>query len=257
MAESVRATPAGPVTHVLPVHFDEAAHRLTVLRDRFSIKPGDTVVWTFANAPVGSTPWIQLNPAEDGHDLFGPLLALHQTGSAVWGTCEAEEPPGTFSYRAVLQNGHLRAGESTSSSHWSDPATLIVIPPVSGEEKAFTVELDTKDGAQKLVVSPENLEMKGADTVAWRFPPEADGWLPRVSFFKYEGGGIVPNPHLGPFTSMITQAGEVRGTGNTDVLGLYHFEVALVRAIDGEVEWVNSDDPVVDNRGTVIGPDGG
>jgi hypothetical protein len=255
MAEPVSATASPePVTHVIPIHFDEPTHALNILREGIAIKPGDTVVWTFANAPAGYTPWVQFRNEDGSSSLFGPLASLHQTGSAVWGTCPEEQAPGAFSYRAVLQKGHLRAWDHDGSSLWSRTSGLAVVPPTTGEERGFTVTMDA--ATQKLTVSPEYLEIRGQDTVLWSFPPEAAGWLPRVTFFQYQGDGVVPNAQLGPFTSLITQPGEVRGTGNTDVQGLYYFEVALVAVGTGELAWVNSSDPVVDNRGTVIGPDG-
>lgn len=243
-----------PVTHVIPIHFDEPAHALNILREGIALRPGDTVVWTFANAPAGYTPWVQFRNEEGSGSLFGPLASLHQTGSAVWGTCPEGQAPGSFVYRAVLQKGHLRSWETDGSSAWSRTSGLAVLAPEAGEERVFTVAMDKE--TQKLIVTPEYLAIHGQDTILWSFPPEAVGWLPRVTFFQYQGDGAVPSLQLGPFTSLITKTGEVRGTGNTDVKGLYSFEVSLVAMGTGEVAWVNSKDPVVDNRGTVVGPGG-
>lgn len=252
---------AEPVSHIIPVRFEEATHSLNVLRDPVTVRAGDTLVWTFFGAPAGYVPWIQFRPAPDVGGPFGPMASLHQTEAAVWGTCGTELTPATFSYRAVLQKGHVRAWENDGSSIWSRMSTVAILPAAAGEEKAFTISPDTTDGAQKqLLVSPQILELKGADTVVWNFenlPPGTPGWLPRVTFFRYEGQGQVPHTQLGPFTSLITDSQSVRGTGNTDVQGLYFFEVALVSLATGEATWVNSEDPVVDNRGTVTTPDGG
>lgn len=244
--------PAGPVNHVLPVVFNEAALSLTCVRAAVSVKAGDSVIWTFFGIPAGYAPAVQFRPGEAGGSPFGPLESLCQTEAAVWGTCRSDQAPATFAYRAVLQKGHLRS-DSDGSSLWSSTAGLIIVPSGTGEQKTFTV---SPGSPGKLNVVPQLHEMKGADTVTWIFenlPPGS--WLPRVTFFRHVGEGEPPNTQLGPFTSLITEAAQVRGTGNTDVKGAYFHEVALLSATTGEVSWVSSD-PVIDNRGTVIGPDG-
>ena len=252
MAEPVRDTaPAGFVTHVIPVSFDDTTHSLIVARELAFIKPGDTVVWTFGGAPSGFAPWIQFRPNQVDGSPFGPLDSLHQTHSAVWGVCRPDHPKGSFTYRAVLQKGHLRTWEDDGSSLWSRNNDLAVTSPTSGVERVFTVTPDTSTSTPKLAVSPEFLELKDGDTMVWSFeniPPGASGWLPRVTFFRYDGEELMSNLQLGPFTSLITDATQVRGTGNNDKKGLYFFEVALVSATTGEVSWVSSGDPVVDNR---------
>lgn len=248
---------AEPVSHIIPVRFDEATYTLNVVRDPVTVRAGDTLVWSFFGAPTGYVPWIQFRPAPDAGGPFGPMGSLHQTEAAVWGTCGSELTPASFSYRAVLQKGHLRAWENDGSSIWSRMSTVTILPSAAGQEKTFTIKLDSSEGEQKLLVEPQILELRGADTVSWDFetlPP--GGWLPRVTFFRYEGQGQVKQPQLGPFTSLIIENQRVRGTGNTDVQGLYFFEVALVSLATGEAAWVNSKDPVVDNRGTVTTPDG-
>lgn len=254
MAEPVRAAdpaPAGAATHVIPVHFDDTTHALTVTRPAVLARPGDTIVWAFAGAPAGYVPWIEFRPAESG-DSFGPLASLNRSESAAWGICPANQPEGVFLYRAVLQKGHLRAWENEGSSYWSRTNTVEILSAGSGQEKLFTIQLDPS--TQKLFVSPDALHVESIDTVLWSFPPESAGWVPRVTFFQYDGDGTVPNLQLGPFTTLNTGTGQVRGMGSTGIKGIYHFEVALVSASTGEVSWVNSGDPVIDNRGGVVIP---
>lgn len=256
MAEPVRAAdpaPAGAATHVIPIHFDDTTHALTVGHSGVLARPGDTIVWAFANAPVGYVPWIEFRPTETGGS-FGPLASLNRSESATWGTCSADQPEGVYLYRAVLQKGHLRAWENEGSSYWSRTNTVEILSPGSGQQKTFTVSFDNSSGTQKLVVSPDVLHVENIDTVLWSYPPDSAGWLPRVTFFQYDGDGVVPNLQLGPFTTLTTSTGEVRGTGSTGVKGVYHFEVALVSGTTGEVSWVNSGDPVIDNRGGVVAP---
>lgn len=254
MTEPVRAADpvsAGAATHVIAVHFDESTHALTVARPAVLARPGDTIVWAFANAPAGYAPWIQFRAGATGGAL-GPLGSLNHAESAVWGVCQTDQAEAGFLYRAVLQKGHLRAWENDGSSYWSRTNSIEIIPPSSGTEKTFTVSQDPSSG--KLAVLPEAREVSTVDTVSWVFQTEVSGWLPRVTFFQYDGDGVVPNLQLGPFTTLTTEAGQVRGTGSTGVKGIYHFEVALVSASTGEVSWVNSGDPVIDNRGGVVIP---
>jgi hypothetical protein len=49
-------------------------------------------------------------------------------------------------------------------------------------------------------------------------------------------------------------AGRVTGLGNSGVTGHYHFAVSVISVSSGEVRWVNSSDPVIDNQGPIWDP---
>ena len=61
------------------------------------------------------------------------------------------------------------------------------------------------------------------------------------------------NEQLGPFGALTVLPGRLRGTGNSGVDGLYFFEVALVSVSTGQIGWLSSGDPVIDNRGGASG----
>jgi PBP1b-binding outer membrane lipoprotein LpoB len=45
--------------------------------------------------------------------------------------------------------------------------------------------------------------------------------------------------------------------GNSRVNGEYSFQVSVVKVGTGEILWMSSGDPVIDNRGGVVDPPGG
>jgi len=234
---------------------------LTVLRPRVTLNPGDTVVWSFLGIPEGWTPWIEFRHAAN-EAFIGPLEALTQTPGGIWGVCRADaswqgsaEIP--FEYRAMIQKGFAAGWDGEGSIAWSAPATLAALPEGRGQQLAYEVALGTAEPSN-LVVTPLLQTLAPGDTVVWSFPADLPGgveaWRPRIKFHRYEGSGTVTNQHLGPFSSLAVVPGRIRGTGNSGVEGLYFFEVALVSVATGQIGWLSSGDPVVDNRGGVIGP---
>lgn len=279
-------TGTGSVTHLIQVQYDPSTLTLAVSRPNVSINPGDTVVWNFLGIPEGWTPWIEFRRA--GNDLFvGPLEALIQAAGGIWGVCRASGWTGTdliqFEYRATMQRGFASGWDTEGSIAWSAPARLGVLPSPTGTVRVFEVApLATglsptqpptqPQGGQNpkapdlrisaaLDVQPLGLPLEPGDVVEWQFTlPDSmniDEWRPRIKFHRYEGTGTVPNQQLGPFVSLSVMPGKIRGTGNNNVNGVYFFEVALISVATGEIGWLSSGDPVVDNRGGVGNPDSG
>ncbi|HSS78066.1 MAG TPA: hypothetical protein VLV54_15155, partial [Thermoanaerobaculia bacterium] len=110
-------------------------------------------------------------------------------------------------------------------------------------------------------VSPNAVTVKLGDTVEWVFEgiqDDVETWLPVINFTHTQDvKGEVPNDYLGPFTGLETVIAQVRGVGNTRVDGFYHFQVSVVKVGTGEILWISSGDPVIDNRGGGIDPPGG
>lgn len=252
------ATGPGAVTHLIQVQYDPSTLSLAVLRSRMSLNPGDTVVWNFLGIPTGWTPWIEFRKV--GNNSFvGPLNGLTQAAGGIWGVCRSSGWTGTepisFEYRAVMQTGFAAGWDTEGSMVWSAPAYLVIQPTAIGNELAFEVnQTDTS-----LDVQPPHQILEPGDTIVWQFPSGlpggVDAWRPRIKFPLYEGEGTIPNEQLGPFTALAVLPGQIRGMGNNGVAGLYHFEVALVSVATGEIGWMSSGDPVVDNRGGVTTPD--
>jgi len=253
----------GSVTHLIQVMCDPSTLTMTVSLPSVSLNPGDTVVWSFLGIPAGWTPWIEFRKAGD-NGFVGPLGGLTQTPGGIWGVCRASGWTGTepipFEYRAMMQRGFAAGWDTQGSLVWSAPARLDVLPGTIGRELFYEV---TKDPAapNQLVVKPEIQTQNPGDVIVWHFPEDLDGgvdaWRPRIKFNRYEGSGTLLNQQLGPFSALTVLPGKLRGTGNSRVAGLYFFEVALVSVSTGEIGWLSSGDPVIDNRGGVIIPDGG
>lgn len=257
---SVAAGP-GAITHLIQVHCDPSTLTLTVSRESVSLNPGDTVVWSFLGLPTGWTPWIEFR--QEGDNVFvGPLGSLTQTPGGIWGVCRPAGWEGTepirFDYRAMIQRGFATGWETEGSLVWSAPVRLEVQPSAVGQELTWEVTFDAM--AEKLLVQEPQMKTLGpGDILVWHFPSDLPGgeaaWRPRIKFNRYEGSGTLLNQQLGPFAALSVLPGRLRGTGNSGVNGLYFFEVALVSVATGQIGWVSSGDPVVDNRGTVSTPD--
>lgn len=282
MTDPLKPSANGPgsVTHLLQVRYDPSTLTLAVVQPSVSINPGDTVVWSFLGIPAGWTPWIEFRRV--GNDVFvGPLEALTQAAGGIWGICRASGWTGTdllqFEYRATMQSGFAAGWDTEGSMVWSAPVTLGVLPAPMGTVRVFEVNpaetgLSPAQQAQggqylkdagyrisaPLAIQPLGVPLEPGDTVEWQFAlPDGmslDEWRPRIKFHRYEGSGTVPNQQLGPFAALSVLPGKIRGTGNNGVAGVYFFEVAMVSITTGEIGWLSSGDPVVDNRGGVIGP---
>ncbi len=252
----------GSVTHLIEVQCDPSTLTMTVSLPRISLNPGDTVVWSFLGIPEGWTPWIEFRRSGD-NSFVGPLGGLTQTPGGIWGVCRTAGWEGTapipFEYRAMMQRGFAAGWDTQGSLVWSSPAHLDVLPGAIGQELLYEVKVDPALSNQ-LIVEPQLQIQNPGDVIVWHFPSDLDGgmeaWRPRIKFNRYEGTGVVPNQQLGPFAALTVLPGKLRGTGNSGVAGLYHFEVALVSVSTGEIGWLSSGDPVIDNRGTVVGPGG-
>lgn len=260
MPDSLTPPESGPgsVTHLIPVQYDPSTLTLAVLLPEIYLNPGDTVVWSFQGIPQGWTPWIEFRRAGD-NAFVGPLTGLTQTEGGIWGACRSTGWTGTapipFEYRAMMQRGFAAGWDTEGSLVWSAPAGLNVMPAAVGQEIIWPI--DEGDNGTLIVQDPLMHTLGPGDIIVWQFPTDLeDGWRPRIKFNRYEGIGTLPNQQLGPFSALTILPGKIRGTGNNGIAGLYFFEVALVSVTTGEIGWLSSGDPVVDNRGTVVTPDG-
>jgi len=248
------ATGPGAVTHLIQVQYDPSTLSLDVSRSSVSINPGDTVVWNFLGIPAGWTPWIEFRKVGDS-SFVGPLDGLSQTAGGIWGVCRSTgwtgDEPVQFEYRAMMQRGFADGWDTQGSLVWSTPVKLSVRPATAGQERTFSVAV--VDGV--LDIQPPGRVLEPGDTIVWQFQNpggmDANAWRPRIKFNRYEGTGTVSNLQLGPFSALTVMPGELRGTGNNNANGVYFFEVALVSVATGEIGWVSSGDPAVDNRGGV------
>jgi plastocyanin len=252
--------PAGPVVHLIPVTFDLSSATVTLEYNTVALKPGDRVVWELFGLPGGWSPWIEFR-SEANDSFLGPFAGLTQTSSSLWGTCR-EEPDlvGTvFTYRISVQKGVGVGWESGMTVINSSAGTLAVRSTNAGTSHRFTVTPSETDPLA-LSVSPNAVTVQLGDSVEWVFEGIEDDvktWRPILNFTQYTGEGEVPNDYLGPFTGLETAISRVRGIGNTRVDGFYHFQVSVVKVDSGEILWISSGDPVVDNRGGVVDPPGG
>ena len=251
--------PAGPVTHLIPATFDLATVTITLEHSTTILKPGDRVVWEIAGLPAGWAPWIELRSGEAAGSFLGPFASLTQTSSSVWGACREDSAlAGTrLEYRISVQKGIGVGWKSGMTTVNSSAGTLEIRSDDHGTSHQFTVTQSAED-PRALSVSPDKVTLNPGDTVEWVFEDVRDdleAWRPIVFFtHSCDLKGEVPNDSLGPFTGLETAVAQVRGIGNTRVDGSYHFQVAGVKAGTGEILWISSSDPVIDNRGGVIDP---
>jgi hypothetical protein len=245
--------------YLIPVLFDPSAHSLTIQHPSLSLRPGDRVIWDFVGIPGGWSPWIQFKPENGPRGFLGPFTNLSQVERGVWATTAADAQPSSFIYRASIQKGIaldwtaqtsvLNSGQATITVHTEPviPAAIFRVSPLEGTEATLQVE-------------PESQPLRSGQSVIWNFegfsadPAEWGQWRPRIDFGGYEGTGEVPNQALGPFTCLMYEESRVTGLGNSGVTGSYPFEVSLVSVASGEIRWVNSGDPAVDNQGPAWNP---
>jgi len=252
--------PTGPIEHLIPIQCDLANSTLELALPTVGIKPGDRVVWQFFGLSGSWSPWIEFRP---GGDFLGPFANLTQSGTAVWGTVSEEQAldAAPFIYRAVIQRGQGTAWETGAAAVHSGAGSLTLTPAGLGIVQRFTVTRKDQGGLQ---VSPIGVIITTADTVEWDFgslnevdTPGLAAWRPVVAFHRYDGKGEVPDLYLGPFTGLTTSSTMVRGMGNNHIAGTYYFQAAVVRISDGQVVWMSSPDPAIDNRGGITDPPAG
>jgi hypothetical protein len=249
--------------YLIPVQFDPADYSLTIEHPELRLRPGDRVIWDFLGTPAGWAPWIQLKPEsgpESGPRSFlGPFASLAQVESGVWATVAGDAPEGSFIYRASIQKGLGLDWMTPTSVLNSRQAAITVHNEPFPDTAVFTVSPnEEKEGTLK--VEPGSLSLMSGQSILWMFqgfsadPATWDQWRPRIDFGRYEGSGEVPAHALGPFTCLLYEVGQVTGLGNSGVTGHYHFEVSLIEIESGEVRWVNSGDPAIDNQGPAWNP---
>jgi hypothetical protein len=246
---------SGAFEYLLPVHYDSSEHSLTILHPNLSLRPGDRVIWAFTGVPDGWAPWVQFKPGDLQPGFLGPFAGLTQIEGGIVGVCRAEiaKLPVTYTYRICLQKGLGLDWQAPTAAICSEQATLLV----HGRERAATRIFHVRRGEEgKLTVEPLGQPLSSGETVEWIFDDPGDPllWRPRINFGRYNGTGTIPNQLLGPFTCLVYEPGKVTGMGNSGVAGIYHFEVSLVSLATGEVTWISSGDPAIDNMGPVWDP---
>lgn len=250
--------PDAPTTleYLVPVFVDSDELSLTIEHPDLRIRPGDRVIWDFVGLLDGWAAWIEIKAQAGSTSFLGPFETLAQIDGGVWGAAAADAQQGSFTYRACIQKGVGLDWETDMATLCSPQATLTVHTEPVPDTAIFTVS-PAEGEVGKLEVSPETLDLVSGQAVAWRFEGfsgDASAWRPRIDFGLYEGDGTVPVRGLGPFTCLLFTQSQVTGLGNSGVTGSYHFQVSLLSAVSGEVLWINSGDPAIDNQGPIWDP---
>ena len=253
-----------PSLQIVQVNFDAASHVLSVEPSRVAVKPGDTIIWQFANTPRGFFPWVRFDP-NDGQPTFGPLSSLSQGGDGLWAQVPTGEgSAGLFTYRASIQ---ARIGDS----HNAELATIysrrveLEIRPEStaGDVASPQKVVQVSKGSQgELVVKPSYVSFYSGEAVVWRFAADIfseqpETLQPRIEFTRYEGELEVGDLHYGPFTTLTYTAeategqvtNQLAGTGSIHRPGLYRYRALAIKESTGEIQFASSDDPVADDVG--------
>lgn len=241
--------------YLIPVRYDAADHSLTVLHPNLAIRPGDRAIWAFEGFPPDWAPWIQFKPGDLPAGFLGPFASLSQIEGGISGLCRADMVglPVTYTYRICIQKGLGLDWQATTAAICSQQATLLVHAKEQPPVRTFIVH-PAEEG--KLAVEPLGVPLHTGEIVEWIFdvPGDPGLWRPRINFGRYTGTGAVPNQLLGPFTCLLYEQGKVTGLGNSGVSGTYFFEVSLISLATGQVEWIGSGDPAIDNMGPIWDP---
>ena len=249
---------ASGLEYLVPVVFDPDQHSLTIQHPDLFIRPGDRVIWDFIGIPKGWAPWIQFKPDGGPRAFLGPFSSLSQVQNGIWALVASDVPSSSFTYRASIQKGIGLDWQTGSSILSSSQASITVHTDPALEPARFRVS-PLEGEEDKLKVEPITQSLKSGQSVIWTFegfsdPSLWEQWRPRVDFGRYEGEGEVELWPLGPFTCLQYKAAEVTGLGNSGVVGDFHFEVSIISIDKGEIRWVNSGDPVIDNQGPIWDP---
>jgi hypothetical protein len=241
--------------YLIPVRYDAADHSLTILHPNLSIRPGDRAIWAFEGFPPDWAPWIQFKPGDPPAGFLGPFASLAQIEGGISGHCRTDMAglPVTYTYRICIQKGIGLDWQATTAAICSQQATILVHEREQPPVRTFHVR---SEGEGKLAVEPLGVPLRTGETVEWIFdvPGDPELWRPRINFGRYTGAGAVPNQLLGPFTCLLYERGKVTGLGNSGVSGTYFFEVSLISLATGQVEWIGSGDPAIDNMGPIWDP---
>jgi len=243
--------------YLVRVLVDPGALALTIQHPDLRIRPGDRVIWGFTGVPDGWVAWIELRQQPGSTTGFlGPFATLAQIDGGVWGAVATDAQAGSFTYRACIQKGVGLDWQADMATVCSPQATIAVHTQPAPAPAVFTVSPQEGEPG-KIRVSPELQSLISGQAVLWKlegFSGNVSEWRPRIDFGRYDGGGTVPVRALGPFTCLMSGQSQVTGLGNSGVTGSYHFLVSLISVASGEVIWVTSGDPAIDNRGPVGDP---
>jgi hypothetical protein len=250
---------AAGLEYLIPVMFDPVLHTLTIQHPNLLIRPGDRVLWNFIGIPTGWAPWIQFKPDGGPRAFLGPFSSLSQIENGLWGMAAAGIPASAYTYRATIQKGLGLDWQTGTSLLCSSQGTIAVHSEPVLDPAHFRIS-PLEGEVDKLKVEPLTQNLKSGQSAIWTFegftgdPALWEQWRPRIDFGRYEGEGEVELRPLGPFTCLQFEEGKVTGLGNTGVVGNFHFEVSLVSVTSGEIRWVNSGDPAIDNQGPIWDP---
>lgn len=246
--------------HLVMVDCDPAAGSLTITRPHLTVQPGQNVIWCFRGAPAGWTPLLIFDLG-----THIPFEMVTQSPLASWGL-GAKPTTGPVRYRIALQLGApLHVWEDGGMVVFSAPAALevnnILAPRTLRPPVVFQVK--RRQGANPdaaLVVEPRSQKLHTGQIAEWQFDAgcfpdgKPENWQSMVLYTRFEGEPEeLPDLAYGPFDMVSTSPGRVVGSGNNEVVGLYHFQVLVVSMKHGDVAFAGSDDPSVDNRDGVDG----
>lgn len=228
---------------IVRVHFDPATYSLTVERPRYTVLPGDVVIWLFSGLPEAWSPWIFL----EGQRELTLFEGLTQGVQAVWGRLREDVSATSIVYRASAQRGLGKPPEEHFGWIQSPQARLDLKDRGDACRHVFQVRPTENDG--ELTVVPLSHQIGPGDTVEWYFEKgDLEELSPRIDFKDYCGDMSPKNQQLGPFTSLTYEQDRVIGKGSSGIKGRFYFRAALTGLVDSSLLWVSSVDPFVDDK---------
>jgi plastocyanin len=242
---------------VIQVVFDREHFRLSLTPNQVMVQPGDVVIWQFVQLPAGWAPWIRFDPASTPSPYSGPLTSLSQNASSIWGMVSpavAADPAQVFIYRPVV-HCHLGTSSEDGFATIYGANASVTVQTASQAALATNTLIQVSPGmGRELRVSPELVTIRHGETVTWEFAPEILGseqgcLQPRVQFLQYHGDGDPGQLEIGPFTTLTYVDNLITGSGSAQIPGVYSYQVMTLREVTGEIVWMSSSDPVIDDRG--------
>ena len=241
--------------YLIPVRYDAADHSLTIsipacpcVRETGPSGPSRASLPT--GRPGSSSSRKTRRP---GFSDRSPAWRRSRAGSRAtaaptWRASPSPTPIASASRKASGSTGRPPPRRCTCSQQ----ATILVHEREQPPVRTFHVR---SEGEGKLAVEPLGVPLRTGETVEWIFDVPGDPELLasahqlRPLYGDRRGAEPTPRPHLPAL-----RTGQSDGLGNSGVPETYFFEVSLISLATGQVEWIGSGDPAIDNMGPIWDP---
>lgn len=251
-AQEVMVQACGP-DYIYTVEFNTDDYTLDYDFSDLVIPAGVNILWQINNLPRHWTTYIEFIDAELGqsHGFLGPFEQLLMTDRGLLGLNSSTSDT-RWKFRLLAQRGLASFGV--------DEATAIIGPSrsmsIDGQSETIEVCVTVSDeNEDELEVYPEHVTLRPGRRILWNFTDVINkryGVQPFVCYGNRPitaGSAEVPVYACGPLGGFQHWQGYVLGYGNTNIKGIYSYEVYALELGSRSISLMSSGDPQTDNEG--------